>query len=200
MNRKLKIIIIILFSIIIIWFVYRKYIYMKTSRKGVQFITEAEGFKTKAYKDSKGLWTIGVGHLINLTTEKYLLTKVLTIQEVNDLLAIDLKQAEKDVNDNIIVPLTQNEFDALVSLRFNIGNGQNTPVKIPGFKNSTVKSRINSFSDKEQIAAAFMMWKKPVELITSGRRAKEANLFVNADYDYHNIAQNYITHYNNYAA
>jgi lysozyme len=175
---------------------------MKTSRRGVQFITDAEGFKTKAYQDSKGLWTIGVGHLIKCRenklngvsmpdTERHLLTKTLTRQEVENLLAADLIEFEKAVNDSIIVKVSQWEFDAMVSLAFNIG--------AKGFSGSTVKKRVNTFSKPSEIAKAFMMWNKPKELITTGRRAKEANLFENADYNYHDIAESTIENYNQYA-
>lgn len=93
---------------------------MKTSENGVREIISHEGKRYKAYKDTKGLWTTGVGHLIKLPAETWLLTATLTDKHVSDLLIEDLKQAENVVN-GLGVPLTQNQFDALVSIAFNVG-------------------------------------------------------------------------------
>ena len=74
---------------------------MNVSQRGLDFIISEEGFKNKAYKDVKGLPTIGVGHLI-LPTETHLLSKTLTNQEVRELLKKDIQRFEKCVNDAII--------------------------------------------------------------------------------------------------
>jgi lysozyme len=76
------------------------------------------------------------------------------------------------VNDNIKVPLKQNEFDALVSLSYNIGP--------EAFKNSTLVKRINNKEPLENILKEISNWKKPIDVIT--RRAKEIRLYRDADY------------------
>lgn len=143
---------------------------MKTSNIGIDFLMSLEGFKNKAYKDTKGLWTIGVGHLI-LSNEKHLLTATLTNLEVNLLLSKDLVKYETTVNHVIHNDITQYQFDALVSFCFNIG--------CSGFANSTVAKVINA-GKFDKVADAMRMWNKPKEII--GRREKEVRLFTTAKY------------------
>jgi len=132
----------------------------------VSFITEEEGFKNQAYKDSKGLLTIGVGHLIK-TSEPHLITATLSDQEVKDLLKSDLRWCSEAVEDSVRVPLTQRQFDALYSLCFNIGE--------TNFKKSTVVKRLNQ-NDYKGAADAILMWNKPAVL--EKRRKRERNLFL----------------------
>ena len=139
---------------------------MAIAESTLSFITNEEGFRNKAYKDSKGLWTIGVGHLIK-SDEKDLLTATLSDQEVEDLLKSDLKWCSEAVESSVKVPLAQNQFDALYSLCFNIG-GTN-------FAKSTVVKKINA-NDMQGAADAILMWNKPAVL--EGRRKRERELFL----------------------
>ena len=132
---------------------------MKMSEAGIKFLIGLEGFKVKAYKDTKGLWTIGVGHLI-LPGEHYLLKELLSNERVEELFASDLEKYETAVNHTIHNDVTQYQFDALVSLCFNIGCN--------GFRNSTVARVINN-GEFNKVADAMMMWNKPKEII--GRRS-----------------------------
>ena len=127
-----------------------------------------EGARNKAYKDSKGLWTIGVGHLIK-DDEKDLITANLTNDQVEDLLKKDLKWCSEAVETSVKVPLQQHQFDALYSLCFNIG-GTN-------FAKSTVVKKINE-NDLQGAADAILMWNKPDVLIN--RRKRERALFLGA--------------------
>ena len=139
---------------------------MAIAKSTLDFITKEEGARNKAYKDSKGLWTIGVGHLIK-SDEKDLLTATLSDQEVEDLLKSDLKWCSEAVESSVKVPLAQNQFDALYSLCFNIG-GTN-------FAKSTVVKKINA-NDMQGAADAILMWNKPAVL--EGRRKRERELFL----------------------
>ncbi len=89
---------------------------MKTSERGISLIKEFEGLRTKAYQDSVGVWTIGYGHTKNVKRGM-----VITEQHATDYLKDDLQDAEQGVRQEIIVPLTQGQFDALVSFVFNLG-------------------------------------------------------------------------------
>jgi lysozyme len=142
------------------------------SNNGLNFLKSLEGYKNKAYKDIRGLWTIGVGHLIDMINEKNLLSKTLTDSEVNKLLDKDLDRFEKAVDDTITVPLNQHQKDALVSFAFNVG--------INAFKNSTLAKVINAHGSPDQIIRAFSMYRTPA--ILANRRAKEARLFLTGDY------------------
>jgi lysozyme len=130
------------------------------------FITKEEGFKNKAYKDSKGLLTIGVGHLIK-ADEQHLNTDTLTDEQVKELLRHDLKWCSEAVESSIKVPLSQNQFDALYSLCFNIGE--------TNFRKSTVVRKLNE-NDIQGAADAILMWNKPAVL--EGRRKRERELFL----------------------
>ena len=139
---------------------------MAIAESTLSFITKEEGFKNRAYKDSKGLLTIGVGHLIK-DNEPHLVNATLSDQEVKELLKSDLKWCSEAVESSVKVPLTQKQFDALYSLCFNIGEG--------AFKKSTVVKRLNA-NDYKGAADAILMWNKPSVL--EKRRKRERDLFL----------------------
>ena len=141
---------------------------MAIAKSTLSFITKEEGARNKAYKDTKGLWTIGVGHLIK-ADEQHLITATLSDQEVEDLLKKDLKWCSEAVETSVKVPLAQNQFDALYSLCFNIGE--------TAFRKSTVVRKINE-NDLNGAAEAILMWNKPEVLIN--RRKRERALFLGA--------------------
>ena len=139
---------------------------MAIAKSTLDFITKEEGARNKAYKDSKGLWTIGVGHLIK-ADEQNLITATLTDEQVEDLLRSDLKWCSEAVETSVKVPLQQHQFDALYSLCFNIGE--------TNFKKSTVVKRINA-NDLKGAADAIEMWNKPAVLVN--RRKREKAMFL----------------------
>lgn len=97
----------------------------KTGQMGMNLIKYFEGLRLKAYKDTGGVWTIGYGH-----TKGVKKGMVITEEEAEEFLRQDLLEAEKAVNRLVPYGLAQHQFDALVSLVFNIGTG--------AFKNSTL--------------------------------------------------------------
>jgi lysozyme len=139
---------------------------MAIAKSTLTFISKEEGVRNKAYKDSKGLWTIGVGHLIK-PDEQHLITATLTDAEVEALLKHDLKWCSEAVERHVPPTLTQNQFDALYSFCFNVGE--------TNFKRSTVVKRINA-GDLKGAGDAMLMWDKPPELIP--RRKRERALFL----------------------
>lgn len=90
---------------------------MNTSKEGKQDIEGYEGKKYKAYKDVAGIWTNGVGHTGSDVYEG----QVVDEEQVQKWLTEDLKEAEDAVELYVKVPLTQGQFDALVSFTFNLG-------------------------------------------------------------------------------
>lgn len=145
------------------------------SQNGVDFLIAQEGFETKAYLDSAGILTIGVGHVI-LPGEEYLESATLTTQEVQNLLIADLGTYVNKVRQKVNVSVTQNMFDAMVSLCFNIG--------VNGFANSSVLSKINQ-GYYFQAADAFLLWNKitingklVVNAGLQARRNRERTLFL----------------------
>lgn len=141
---------------------------MKLNKEGLDFISLLEGIKLKPYKDSKGIWTIGIGSTYLEDNSKVKsTTKDLTLNEVYTLFTITSKQYENAVNNFVKIPITQNQFNALFALCYNIG--------IDGFKTSTVLKRINLKDTQENITEGWMRWIKQKELIS--RRKKEINLY-----------------------
>lgn len=145
---------------------------MKTSAKGRALITQREGLRLVAYQDTARppRWTIGVGH--TSAAGPPTVTKGLTItkQQADDILTRDLATFEAAVLGAVKVPLGPHEFDALVSLAFNIGAN--------AFKQSTVVRKLNA-KDRAGAADAFLMWKnaggKPILL---KRRQEERKQFL----------------------
>lgn len=144
---------------------------MKISDNGINFIAGWEGVEYKAYKDAVGLFTVGIGHLIKLPEEKFLLNKTLTRDEVYDIFREDIKRFENNLNKVIKVPINQNQFDALISLAFNIGNG--------AFNNSTLLKVLNQ-GNYEEVPNQILRWDKAGGKTLLGltrRRKAEVELF-----------------------
>jgi lysozyme len=103
---------------------------VKTSQKGIDLIKHFEGCRLKAYKCPAGIWTIGCGHTGNVNPDD-----VITMERAEELLKHDLARFEKAVKRLINVPLSQNQFDALVSFTFNLGEGS--------LERSTLRRKLN---------------------------------------------------------
>lgn len=105
----------------------------KISEIGIDFIDDVEGRKPMEYPDVEGNPTIGIGHLLTrseLTSGKIGIGKEiikyrngLTDKQMDDLLDQDLDPVEDIINNLVIVPLTQYQFDSLCSFVMNVGNG-----------------------------------------------------------------------------
>ena len=139
---------------------------MKTSDAGLRFVMANEGVVLHVYNDSRGLATVGVGHLIKSGESFTTITK----DQALDLLRADIVSAEGAVNSHVTVPLTQNAFDTCVDFTFNCGGG--------AFASSTILKRINA-GDMQGAADAFLMWCHPPEIM--GRRRRERALFMTPD-------------------
>lgn len=93
---------------------------MNLSSNGAALIARFEGLRLEPYDDGVGVMTIGIGHVIKPGEN---LWRKITEQEAYDLFVVDAARYVADVNRLVKVPLTQNQFDALVSLDFNLGPG-----------------------------------------------------------------------------
>lgn len=124
---------------------------MRTSAAGRKAIAQREGNKLTAYKDSVGIPTIGVGHTSAAGPPAVKMGMKITASQSDEILTRDLQGVEADVNRLVTAPLTQNQFDALVSLVFNIGG--------TAFRKSTLLKRLNA-SDYAGAASQFLVWNK----------------------------------------
>jgi len=155
---------------------------MKTSEKGKQLLRDLEGLRNYAYADTGGAMTIGIGHLLTrqeLTTGTIIINgksinhddNGLTNEQCFDLLAHDLAGAEEAVNRFVIVKISQNQFDALVSFVFNVGK--------TAFEKSTLLIKLNQGKYVE-VPAQLMRWNKDGGVVVKGltnRRKKEVELW-----------------------
>jgi len=157
---------------------------MKVSDKCIHMIMHHEGVRCKPYQCPALLWTIGVGHVIDPTHARVKLEdrkalpipagwdRVLSNDEIMDILKKDLNRFEQGVLRLIKVPLTQGQFDALVSFSFNVGLGN--------LQNSTLRMKVNR-SEFDAAAEQFLVWTKAGGKVLKGlvtRRNDERALFI----------------------
>lgn len=135
---------------------------MQFSPAGMSRLKIREGVRNKAYQDSKGIWTIGVGH----TGPEVKSGVVWTDSQVNDAFMHDIQWAVDTVN-GVQTQLNQNMFDALVSFVFNVGKY--------AFATSTMKKLLDKGLYKDA-AEEFDKWVYPPEI--KGRRMSEKNQFL----------------------
>lgn len=141
---------------------------MQTSQNGINFIKQFESFSATPYLCPSKFWTIGWGHVI-LNYESF---TSIDIAQAESLLRKDLRISEDCVNDSVVMPLTQNQFDALVSFVFNVG--------CEAFNNSTLLRLLNvgKYTDA---AEQFLRWNKSKGKVLNGltrRRQAERQLFL----------------------
>ena len=146
---------------------------MKTSEVGLALIKHYEGFYSKPYKCPANYWTVGYGHLIgNGIDLPDNWNRHFSVEEVNDLLKQDLAKFERGVQRYINVPLSQHQFDALVSFSFNLGLGT--------LQRSTVRQKINRHDVKGAVKS-LLQYNKASGKVLKGldlRRKEEAKLLL----------------------
>lgn len=146
---------------------------MRTLNKAtISLIKSFEGLVLKAYKDAVGVWTIGYGHTSMAGPPDVKAGMILTEQAAEALLVSDLKKYQAMVDRNVKVALNDNQYGALVSFTYNLGEGN--------LKSSTLLKKVNA---KDFIGASkeFAKWDKAGGKVLKGltrRRAAEASLFL----------------------
>ena len=140
---------------------------MNISETGIDLIKGFEGFSAKPYLDIAGVPTIAYGHTAGVTMRHPPITQA----EGEKMLLQDLKWAEAAVDYYVTVPLTQNQFDALVSFVFNLG--------ATAFRRSTLLKKINA-GKHDEVPEQLQKWVnaggKPSKGLMA-RRLKESALY-----------------------
>lgn len=145
---------------------------MTISSVGIQLITSFEDLKLKAYDDGVGVWTIGYGTTIYPNSVSVKKGDSCTLEQAKSFFQHDLRRFQTAVNDAVNIPLSQNQFDALVSLAYNIGTN--------AFKTSTLVKYLNAL-DYKAAADQFLVWNKAGGSVLKGlvrRREAERALFL----------------------
>lgn len=145
---------------------------MKISDAGLSLIKSSEGCKLKAYKCPANVWTIGYGH----TGEDVFDGMEISQADADLLLKMDLNRYENGVT-RACPKASQPQFDAMVSLCYNIGEG--------AFAKSSV-ARLHNAGKHGEAGQAFMLWNKAAGKVSRGltaRRAKESALYLSDQFD-----------------
>ncbi|MGI4814012.1 MAG: lysozyme [Janthinobacterium lividum] len=140
---------------------------MVHSTNALNIIMQFEGLSLSTYKDANGIPTIGYGHTSHVEMG-------MTISKSQALLYLnaDVMSSDVIINKMVTVPLTQNQFDALVSFVYNLG-----PIH---FSSSTTLKDLNQ-RNYQAAADAMLMWVQPGSANTKGltiRRNAERELFL----------------------
>lgn len=141
---------------------------MNISEKGIKIIKNFEGCRLQAYKCPTGIWTIGYGHTGSSVHQGLKISQT----DAESFLKTDLIVHCNNVSKLVKVPLNQNQFDALVSLEYNIGYGS--------FSKSTLLRLLNN-KDYKGAAEQFAVWRLGGGKVLPGlvkRRKAEKDLFL----------------------
>jgi lysozyme len=143
---------------------------MNISENGINLIKKWEGFKSKAYQDSVGIWTVGYGS----TGANIGPNSKITESEAIDMLKIHIQGVETAIRSRVKVTITQNQFDALCSFLYNIGTGKFN-------ENSCTLLRLLNQGNYRGAAEEFPKWNRAGGKILQGltnRRLDERELFL----------------------
>jgi lysozyme len=145
---------------------------MTVSSVGIKLITSFEDLRLAAYDDGVGVWTIGYGTTVYPNGIRVKRGDSCTKVQAMSFFQHDLRRFEAAVNQAVKVVVNQNQFDALVSLTYNIGE--------QAFKDSTLLKKLNA-SDFMSSADQFPKWNRGGGKVLRGlvrRRAAERELFL----------------------
>ena len=140
---------------------------MKTSANGRKKIQGREGCKLAAYRDGGGVPTIGSGH-----TKGVQMGQVITQTQADAFFEEDITPVESCINQVVTADLNQNQFDALASFVFNVGES--------AFKKSTLLKKLND-GNYRAAADQFTRWVYDNDIFVQGlynRRVDERDQFL----------------------
>ncbi len=140
---------------------------MQTGEAGIDLIKSFESLALTTYICPAGKLTIGYGHTAGVQPGEQI-----TPDQADALLAQDLASSEQAVNQSVVTPLNQNQFDALISFCFNVGTGN--------FESSTLLRLLNN-GDYTGAADQFLLWNHSRGQVMDGltrRREAERALFL----------------------
>lgn len=134
---------------------------------GLDLIKDFEGLRLNSYRDAVGVWTIGYGHTRTAGPGQRI-----TNAQATALLREDVANFENAVTRAVRVPITENQFAALVSFAYNVGSG--------ALNSSTLLRRLNA-GDTLGAADEFLRWNRAGGRVLAGltrRRVAERELFL----------------------
>jgi len=146
---------------------------MKLNNAGYQLICDFEGLRLKPYLCSAKVPTIGYGNTYYPDGKRVtLLDKEITKEYAFEIFKVIADKYAKRVSEMVKKPLTQNQFNALVSFAYNVGTG--------AFSTSTLLKKVNVNPNDLSIRNEFAKWKKANGKVVQGlvnRRKKESDVY-----------------------
>jgi lysozyme len=146
---------------------------MKLSNSGYLLITEFEGFSAKPYLCSAKIPTIGYGNTYYPDGKRVtMLDKEITRIQAFEMFKFIADKFASTVSKLVKTPLNQNQFNALVSLAYNIGTGN--------FASSTLLKKVNINHNDRSIELEFKKWNKVNKKEVAGltrRRLYESKVY-----------------------
>jgi lysozyme len=146
---------------------------MKLNNAGYQLICEFEGLRLKPYLCSAKISTIGYGNTYYPDGKRVtLLDKEITKEYAFEIFKVIADKYAKRVSEMVKKPLTQNQFNALVSFAYNVGTG--------AFSTSTLLKKVNANPNDLTIRNEFARWTRANGKIVNGlvnRRKKESDVY-----------------------
>lgn len=140
------------------------------SEEGLNLIRKYEGFSARPYLCPAAVWTQGYGHTRGVTQ----FSEPVDEAQATEWLREDVETAERSVRRLIVSPLSQGQFDALVSFTFNLGGG--------ALQRSTLRRKVNA-GEHDAVPAELMKWCRAGGKVMKGllnRRRAEAALYDSA--------------------
>ena len=148
---------------------------VQITAEGLDLIKRYEGFRSTAYRDAVGVWTIGFGHT-SMAGEPHVKPGLTISRETaTEILARDVNLFAQGVRQALTVQISDQQFSALVSFAYNVGLGN--------FRKSSVLTAVNR-NDLAAVPRRLSLWTKAGGRVLPGlvkRRAAEAALFVDHD-------------------
>jgi lysozyme len=144
---------------------------LKVTKAGLTLIKQFEGFRTHAYRDAVGVWTIGYGHTSMAGSPEVKPGMIITQTEGDAILARDVDMFARGVQKMLTVAISDEQFSALVCFAYNVGLGN--------FRKSSVLTAVNR-KDFQAVVRRLQLWNKAGGRVLPGlvrRRAAEAALF-----------------------
>lgn len=140
---------------------------MKATGRSISIIKSFEGCKLESYQDAGGVWTIGWGQTGRNIGPGLRITQL----EADQFLQNHVGEVERQISSLVSAPLSQNQFDALVSFVYNVGAG--------AFASSTLLKKLNR-QDYSGAASELLRWNKDDGKLSHGlvnRRFEEHRMF-----------------------
>ena len=148
---------------------------MNVTEQGLALIRRFEGFRTCAYRDAAGIWTIGFGHTSAAGAPHVRPGMKVSRKEGLQILARDVATFARGVEQQLAVELNASQFSALVSFAYNVG--------LDNFRKSSVLGAVNA-RDFAAVPRRLALWVKCRGCVLPGlvnRRAAEAAMFLSED-------------------